>query len=190
VLIANTSFVAMTQLDMVLVNALFPPREAGLYAAASILGKAVMYLASGIAMALFPMVAERQARDQSSAHLLIQAVGLAAILCAAGGVGYFVLGEWIVEVFYGPSYAGAGELLRYFGFAMLPMGLVMVAEHFLIAKGRVLFAYLFLATAPLEMLAIYLYHGSLLTVVAIMGASGLLLCVVGYGMLWRTYRKG
>ncbi|MDO8370135.1 MAG: oligosaccharide flippase family protein [Candidatus Nitrotoga sp.] len=38
VLVANVAFAAMTQLDMVFVNYYFPAHEAGLYAAASILG--------------------------------------------------------------------------------------------------------------------------------------------------------
>ena len=90
---------------------------------------------------------------------------------------------------YGEDYRGAGEVLRYFGFAILPMGLVMVAEYFLIAKGRVLFAYLFFFMAPLQVLAIYLFHDSLQMVVAVMGASGVLLVFTGYGMLWRASRK-
>jgi O-antigen/teichoic acid export membrane protein len=189
ILIANTAFAAMTQLDMVLVNYYFPPHEAGLYAAASIIGKAVMYLPSGIAMALFPMVAENNARDQSSAHLLLQAVGLTALLCTAGAVFYLLLGEWIIGILYGPSYEGSGEILRIFGFAILPMAMVMVAEYFLMAKGRVLFAYLSAIIAPLELTAIYFWHDSLQSVVIIMGVSGLLLAILGYGMLWPAFRK-
>lgn len=189
VLAANAAFAAMTQLDMVLVNYYFPAHEAGLYAAASILGKAVMYLPGGIAVALFPMVAENHARNQSSAHLLLQAVGLTALLCGAGAVFYFLLGEWIVTLLYGESYRGAGEVLKYFGFAILPMALVMVAEHFLIAKGRVLFAYLFVFIAPLQLTAIYFYHASLQMVIAVMGVSGLLLALLGYGLLWRIYQR-
>src|SRR3989344_2980613 len=90
VFMANAAFIAMTQLDMVLVNYYFPAHEAGLYAAASILGKAVMYLPGGIAAALFPMVAENHARRRSSAHLLLQAVGLTAVLSGAGAVFYFL----------------------------------------------------------------------------------------------------
>lgn len=189
VLIANAAFTAMTQLDMVLVNYYFPPHEAGLYAAASILGKAVMYLPGGIALALFPMVAENHARDQGSAHLLLSAVVLTALLCGAGAIFYFLFGEWIIAFLYGESYRGAGEVLKFFGFAILPMALVMVAEHFLIAKGRVLFAYLFVFTAPLQLAAIYFYHESLQMVVAVMGASGLVLALLGYGLLWRAFRK-
>ena len=69
------------------------------------------------------------------------------------------------------------------------MGLVLVAERFLIAKGRVLFAYLFMAVAPLQLVAIYLYHDSLRTIVVVMGASGLLLALLGYSLMWRLYRR-
>lgn len=187
VLVANTAFAAMTQLDMVLVNRYFPAHEAGLYAAASVLGKAVMFLPGGIAMAMFPMVAENQARERSSAALLAQAVGLTAVLCAGGALFYFLFAEWIVTTLYGPGYAGAGQVLKYFGFAILPMGLVLVAEYFLIAKGQIVFAYLLFASAPLQLAAIHFHHESLLTVVGIIGVSGLLVMTAGYGFLFWTY---
>lgn len=189
VLIANAAFAIMTQIDMVLVNYYFPQHEAGLYAAASILGKAVMYLPGGIVLALFPMVAENHARKEASAHLLLQAVMLTLLLCGAGAIFYFVFGEKIVALLYGQSYREAGEVLKYFGIAMVPMALVLVAENFLIAKGKVLFAYLFLAIAPLQLTAIYFFHESLQMIVAVIGISGLILAIIGYGLLWRAFRK-
>lgn len=189
VLVANIAFAVMTQLDMVLVNYYFPAHEAGVYAAASILGKAVMYLPGGIAVALFPMVAENHARKRSSAHLLFQAVGFTAVLCTVGASFYFFAGERLVVLLYGESYRAAGVVLRYFGFAILPMGLVLVAEYFLIAKGRVVFAYLFAAVAPLQVLAIYLWHDSLLVVVAITAAGGVCVATLGYAILWRAFAR-
>ena len=47
VIVANISFAIMTQADMVLVNYHFSSEIAGEYAAASILGKAVLYLRVG-----------------------------------------------------------------------------------------------------------------------------------------------
>lgn len=187
VLVANVAFTAMTQLDMVLVNYYFSPHEAGMYAAASILGKAVLYLASGVALALFPMVAENNARNQGSANLLMQALILAAFLCLSGAVFYYFFGEWLIRAFYGEDYLAAGEVLRFYGFAILPMTLVMVAEYFLIAKGRVVFAYLFVGVAPIQLLAVYYYHASLLMILTIMGITGLVLSFVGFGLLWRAF---
>jgi O-antigen/teichoic acid export membrane protein len=189
VLAANVAFTVMTQLDIVLVNYYFPAHEAGLYSAASILGKGVMYLGGGITTALFPMVAENYARDKSSAGLLLQAAGLTTLLCGIGAVFYFLFGEMIIALLYGESYDGAGNILKYYGFAIFPMALVMVAEHFLIAKRRILFAYLSLLIAPLQLTAIYFYHDTLQMVVAVVGGGGLLLALIGYGVLWQIFRK-
>jgi O-antigen/teichoic acid export membrane protein len=189
VFVANAAFAAMTQLDMVLVNYYFAAHEASMYAAASILGKAVMYLPGGIAMALFPMVAERHARNESSAPLLFQAVGFATLLCGAGAIFYFIFGEWFTTLLFGENYRDAGEVLKYFGFAILPMGLVLVAENFLVAKGRVLFAYLFFFIAPLQLTAIHFFHDSLRGVLAVIGVSGLVVAILGYGLLWRAFRN-
>jgi O-antigen/teichoic acid export membrane protein len=138
---------------------------------------------------MFPMVAENHARDESSSHLLMQALFLATLMCSCGAIFYFFFGEWVIRLFYGESYRGAGEILRYYGFAILPMTLVMVAEYFLIAKGRVVFAYLFMAIAPLQFLAVYWYHDTLLSVVGIMAATGVLLSGLGFGLLWRPFKQ-
>jgi O-antigen/teichoic acid export membrane protein len=188
VFVANAAFATMTQLDIILVNHYFSGPEAGLYAAASVLGKAIMYLPGGIAMALFPMVAERHSRDESSAHLFVQAVGLTALLCGGSALFYYLFGEWLIVVLYGEGFRPAGQILALLGFAMLPMGLVLVAEHFLIAKGRVLFAYLFIVSAPAQAVGFHIFHDSLQAIVAVVGVSGLVVLAGGYGLLWRSYK--
>lgn len=187
-LVANIAFSAMTQLDMVLVNWLFPSGEASIYAAASVLGKAILYLPGGLVLALFPLVAESHSKQKSSAHLLKQAVLLTTLLCGLAAFTYWLLGEWIIDLLFGKKYPGAGELLRWYGFAILPMALVMVAEHFLLAKGRALFAWLFLLMSPIQVVAIQYWHSELRNVVAVMGICGVILVIVGYGMLWREYQ--
>ncbi len=189
VLLANVAFAVMTQIDMVLVKYYFSEQEVGIYAAASILGKAVMYLPGGIAMALFPMVAENHASGKSSAHLMFQAVGVTALLSLTGALFYYFFADSIIVLLYGTDYKEAANVLKYFGFAILPMALIMVAEHFLIAMGRVLFAYLFMVVAPLQLIAIYYYHDTLLDIVAVLSISGIILVVSGYGLLWRTFKK-
>lgn len=189
VFIANLAFIMMTQLDILVVNYFFTAKEAGAYAAASVLGKAVMYLPGGISLAMFPMVAKNNTIKISSSHLLLQAIKLTSLLCILGGVFYFFYGEYIIIRLYGVNYAEAGIVLKYYGLAIFPMALVMVAEQFLIAKGRILFAYLFAVIAPLQLLAIYYFHQTLLMIVSIIAISGFLTAALGYGMLWRSLRK-
>ena len=189
VFIANLTLVIMTQLDIILVKYYFSASEAGLYAAASLLGKAVLYLPGGISHALFPMVASREARNESSSHLLIQAVLLTILLCGGVALTYFLFGEEVVKLLYGEGFKDAGNLLKWFGLAMLPFALVMVAEYFLIAKRRVLFTYIFASIAPFQLLAIYFIHSDLISVILIMGVSGSVAAVIGYFLLWREYTK-
>lgn len=190
VLIASLAFTMMTQLDMVLVNHYFDPQQAGIYAAASILGKAVMYLPGAIVIAMFPMVAENDSRELSSAHLFFNALALTAGLSGAGALFYFLFADGIMPLLYGQKYQPAAELLRYYGFVMLPMALVMVAEYFLIAKGRVIFAYVMMLAIPFVLLAADTYHDRLIDMVYILGACGWGLALVGFGVIGMQYRRG
>jgi O-antigen/teichoic acid export membrane protein len=190
VLIANLAFAIMTQLDIVLVNHYFDSHQAGIYAAASILGKAVMYLPGAIAIAMFPMVAENDSHKFSSVHLLFSALALTAGLSTVGALFYFLFADGIMSLLYGLKYQPAAELLRYYGFAILPMTLVMVAEYFLIAKGRVIFAYLMLLAVPFVLLAAHVHHDRLIDMVYIFGACGWGLALVGFGVIGAQYWQG
>lgn len=190
VLVANLSFVVMTQLDIILVNHFYNPRQAGVYAAAAILGKAVMHLPGAIVIAMFPMVAENDSRAQGSAHLFFNAMIFTASLCGAGALFYFLFADDIMVLFYGQKYQGAAELLRLYGLAMLPMALVMVAEHFLIAKGRVIFAYVMILGIPFVLLAAQTYHDRLIDMVYILTACGWGLALVGFGVIGAQYWRG
>lgn len=189
ILLANICFAVMTQLDMVLVNYYFPGDLAGNYAAAAVLGKVVLFLPGGIVAALFPMVAENEARGHSSISLFMGSVGMTVLTSGLAALFFFLFADPVIELFFGNKYSEASQVLRYFGFAMLPMALVMVAEYFLIAKGRVLFAYLFLVAAPCQIVAIHFFHDSLLQVVLVMTVCGGLLTLVGYSLMWRDYQR-
>lgn len=189
VLIANIAFGVMTQLDMVLVKILFLHTDAATYAAASILGKAILYLPSGLVLALFPMVVDNHASNKSSTHMLKQAVFLTLILCGTIAIIYWFMGHLIMEFFFGPAYTAAAELLRWYGLAVIPMALVMIAEYFLIAQGRVLFVWLFLLMCPIQIFAIISWHDELWNVIAIMSGCGIILVIIGYGLLWLEYKK-
>ncbi len=190
VIAASAAFVSMTQLDMVLVRHYFDADESGVYAAASVLGKAVLYLPGAVATAMFPMVAENSALQRGSASLMIKAVALTLVLSGAATLFYLLFAPDLVTLLYGKRYEKAGEVLRYFGLAMIPMALVMVAENFLIAQGRVFFVYLLVIVAPLQIVAIHFFHQSLLMVVAIIAIGGWVLVLVGYGILWWQYQNG
>jgi O-antigen/teichoic acid export membrane protein len=189
ILVANLGFTLLTQLDVVLVNWLFPPDQAGLYAAAAVYGKAILYLPGGLILALFPAIAENQAKNNSSMSMIIHALAWTAGICGAVAFIYFVFGTQIIEISYGKDYSTSGQLLGWYGIAILPMALVVIAENILIAQGRVLFCWLFLAILPFELLAIYIWHSELWMIILAIGVSGFCLFIAGYVLLWLEWRK-
>jgi O-antigen/teichoic acid export membrane protein len=185
ILSVSVSFALMTQLDMILVNWFFSSSDAGDYAAASVLGKAVLYIPSGLIIALFPMTVEAHINKIKGTILLNAALMSTFFICGILALVYSIWGNEIISLIYGEAYSGAGWILRWYGFAILPMALVMVYEHYLIAKGKMIFSWVFLIFGPLQIAAIYLWHDKLIYVLAAVGGSSLLLFLCGSFMSYR-----
>ena len=136
---SNLAFVGLTQFDYIVVRVFCPADKAGLYAAGAVLAKAVLWLPVGLAVALYPTVASRHARSETSGHLLAQSLGMALV---ASGVlaGVLAIGAsfWITHL-YGSGYAGAATYLRWLSLAYLPMALVLVVDNYFLALGRARF---------------------------------------------------
>ncbi|WP_162299648.1 oligosaccharide flippase family protein [Marinospirillum perlucidum] len=189
VLVANVAFAGMTQLDMVIVNHMFSTGSAGVYAAASVLGKAILYIPGGIVLALFPYVAEKHANNLSSNVILIQSLFAAFVCCGFAAMLYWFFSDYLIVFLYGDAYADASKLLAWYGLAIMPMALVLVVEHYLIAKKEVLFTWLFLIFAPVQVLLIYYFSTNLVSVIFIFGASGFALLILGLLLLLKRSYK-
>lgn len=183
---ANLAFAVLSQADMILVARYFPAREAGLYAAAAILGRSVMYVPGAFVQAMFPMVSEHHSLNQDSRHLLFKALGATLALSGFGAALFFFFPTLIISVFFGVRYVEAAPVLRYFGLAMLPMAFLLVLMNYSIAKGEKRFSYLMALGALLEISFIYFHHDSLLKVVFVIMAVGVFLIAAGLMGRWNA----
>lgn len=177
VFLANLAFTTLTQADMILVARYFPAHEAGMYAAAAILGRSVMYVPGAFVQAMFPMVSEHHSLNRDSRHLLFKALGATLALSGFGAALFFLFPDLIIRVFFGVRYLEAAPVLRYFGLAMLPMAFLMVLMNYSIARGERRFSYLMALGALLEVALIYFHHESLQKVVFVIMTVGVLLII-------------
>jgi O-antigen/teichoic acid export membrane protein len=191
--LANAFFGVLTQVDVMLVKHYFTPQEAGLYASAAILGKAVMYLPGAIVLALFPMAAANQAAGQSSSGMLIKAIGLTLALSGGGAVILHFFPGVIMGTLFGARYLPAAPLTAIFGLAMLPMALILVLMNYLLAQGRVRFV-VFLAMAGIvELAGIHFFRNNLHNILYVIMAAGcmalfLMLSYILWGR-WSAIRR-
>jgi uncharacterized membrane protein len=67
--------------------------------------------------------------------------------------------------------------------------MVLVAEQYLMAKGRALFAWLFMLSAPIQLIAIFFFHEEIMNILIIIGITGLALTIIGYAFIFEKYVK-
>lgn len=178
--IAGTfGLVSMTQIDLVLVNRYFAPAEASQYALAAVLGKVVLYLPAGMAAAILPIVAANHARDQTGHRTAASAVLLTLLLSGCVALGFFLVGPRLVDLLYGQKYGAAGELLRFYGPAMVPMAAVIVIHNYMVARSRRVYSWLIGMVAVLEIAVLDAWHPSLEMVLGIIAALNAALALSG-----------
>ena len=171
--------------DMIVVNAYFDSLLSSNYAAASVLGKAILYLPGGVVLALFPMVAENDAKGESSLTIMI--TGLLVTLCLSTclALAYFFFGHEIIHFFYDDKFPLAGDLLSIYGLAMIPISIIYVFEHYMVAKGRILFVWILAFFAPLMIAIINLWHPNLESIIVTIFVCGSLSIFVA--VIWVVF---
>ncbi len=178
------SLAALQSLDVILVKRFFAPDEAGVYAAFSLLGKIIFFGATSVAGVLLPMATELYEAGKHAAHrrLLRLSLGLTAGLAGLGVTTYWLVPATIIRIFLGARYLPFGEYLVWFGLLGFCLSVVQILAVYFLSIGRRWFL-LMLALAPiLEVVLVYTFHDSLLTVLKIFVAILAVLALSLFGV--------
>ncbi|KAB1185426.1 MULTISPECIES: hypothetical protein [Haloferax] len=149
-----------TTVDVILAKHFFTSRVAGLFVAASVLGKILIFLPMGISTALFPKVSTREANENATTALLWRAMLYTAAIAGLGAVTYWVIPEFVLTTFYGAAYAEAVPLLRWYGVSILAFALASVVLNFELARSRNRFVYVFTLVSLAEISLMWFFHAS------------------------------
>lgn len=170
---ALLGFWVMVSIDTFLARHYLPAAEAGHYAAAALVGKAVLFLPMAVAMVAYPRFAEHPGARESErllrlCLLLVGGVGLAVSI----GVAAF---PQALTLAFGSSFRFDGRAVPLLlALAMSAFGAVSLLVHYRLALGRAPVRGLWLAAAA-EAAAIAAFHRDGSSVAAVVLASGCLL---------------
>lgn len=194
-----------TTVDVILAKHFFPARLAGLYVAASVLGKILVFLPMGISTALFPKVstgeteesdgdgvtdvdatgtsdgldADTPTLETAATGLLTRALVYTAGIAGVGAAVYWLAPTFVLTTFYGAAYADAAPLLTWYGAAILAFALASVVLNFELARDRNRFVYVFTALSLVEIALMWVLHGSPLQFVQVLLLGNTALFVLG-----------
>jgi O-antigen/teichoic acid export membrane protein len=187
-LVVLAGFGVLMNADIILVKHFFPPHDAGLFARAATIGRAVIFLPLPIALAMFPKVASRGPVSAESRRLLFKALRLAGGIVLGGNLLCTAFPQVPLWILFGDRLPDAGmtRLVRAILWAISPLSLAYLMMSFDLARHRFRRALVTVPCAAAYVGAVWCWHASLLQVVAILAAASLgATILIGAGMPWK-----
>jgi O-antigen/teichoic acid export membrane protein len=135
--IAGLTLVAALQnVDVILARHVLDDEQAGVYAAATVAAKALVWIAAGLGMWLLPEAVHRLAAGRDPRPVLGRAFALIAATAAPALLAYAVLPRLVLGTAFGSDYESGESILLILGIAYALLALTYLAVQFLLGMGR------------------------------------------------------
>jgi len=188
---ATTAIALMGSADVVLVKHYFAPHAAGLYAAASLGGKMLLYLVGFVPTVLLPQAADRHARGARTREVLAGSLAMLSVVALFGIAIFHFFGLIVLHALVGHAYDAAAPLLVRYGVAMILLALTNSLTYYGIATHRLAFTVPLLICTLGTLAAIVGMHQTLDRVVEIMVVGNLVAALaVGVALLFQRGTSG
>jgi O-antigen/teichoic acid export membrane protein len=125
----------MLSADMLFTQKYFPADKTGYYAAAGMIGRALVFLTQPLVMVMFPKLARASATGEKS-NALALTLGTTLFFCSCAALAATILPWLPLRIMYPHEYLVAAPLVRWFGWCFLPLALAQVMINSLMARGR------------------------------------------------------
>ncbi|MEK6859374.1 MAG: oligosaccharide flippase family protein [Nanoarchaeota archaeon] len=168
VFFATMFSVLVITFDQILVKHYFSSADAGIYAAAGMIGKMIWFGSSALVGPLFPKIVNLKSKGKDTSKMLIKALAYTATLATLGSIVFAIAPTFIMNISYGSQYSAAVPLVLMFGIAMGLFSLIQVLMVYNLGIGNYKFIYVFAAAVILEIIGIVMFHSNLQEVVKIL----------------------
>ena len=178
--------------DIVLVKHFFSASEAGLYSAASLTAKIILFLVAPVILVMFPLISERASSNKGYIHLLYYTFGFALLVGGILTIIYFLFSEFILGILFGQKYLEVAPILGMFALFIFLYTLSTVLVYFYLSIQKIKVSTIPFLISLLQIILIWFYHSSLLVVLQInllVSALLLFLLMVYYAKLKISYGK-
>lgn len=182
--LGQVTLTVLTYYDVSLVKHVFDARSAGLYAAAALVGRAVIAAAAFIPTIVLPKAAARVAAGRSTLPLLGTAMGLAAAFAAIAALFSFFVPSLVVRAVAGGAFEGAAGLVLPYVLASSALSLATVVASYNFGLHRYVFVGPVLVAACAEIVALSLWHPSLRAVVGVLLVGHVCVLMASLNGVW------
>ncbi|TQM81814.1 O-antigen/teichoic acid export membrane protein [Saccharothrix saharensis] len=178
-MIGLLAFSSLTNVDLLVAQAMLPEHDRALYAGAVLLGKVALFAPSALAMVLLPRAAAALERGESAEGAVLRTLALTGAAGLAVALVLWLMPTWVLTVTFGPEYAESKPLLPALALVMTAAAVLWVHLTFAIARKSKRMVVGLVAAAVAHWVLLGLLHGSPWQVITASGiAIGSALVVV------------
>jgi len=167
----------LVNMDVFMARYFFDERQAGFFAAASVIAKVSFFISIGIVTVNFPKVAELHANGKRTIKILKSSLKYVLISSISLSLVYFLFPGFISYVFYGPEYDIA-SLIGWYGLAMSLLSVVNILMMYHLAQRRFNVVWVLGFFTMFEFVLIILFHSTALRMISAILFSTLLFFIV------------
>jgi O-antigen/teichoic acid export membrane protein len=175
---------ALQNVDVIVGRHVLDSHTAGVYAAATVAAKALVWIAIGLGMWVVPEASRLAAAGRDPRPVLIRALGLIAAVAVVALAFYAAVPKLVLHVAFGEQYESADSVLFALGAAYALLAVTYLVAQFELGLRRHAFAAVLALAAVLEPLLLVLGADDLASfarvVLAVQGATALLLLALAF----------
>lgn len=168
VLIAMFCYSVPANVDLIIAKHVFDVNTAGLYTAATVLGKIILFIPGAIAVVMFPKISKLHAEKKDTTDIFIKCLTYTAGLSGIVALIYWFFPLLIIKITYGFAYIEVSPVMQLYGFVMFFFSLIVVLMRYSLAIHDVKFVYIFAFFTIFEILIISFFHSSMMEMVGIL----------------------
>ncbi len=165
VAVATLCLTSLGFTDVVIVKHFFAPQEAGLYGVASLAGKMLFWLVGFVPTIVLPRAASLAASGRQPLPVLLQAVAVVVVMAGTGLFVFSAFSPLVVAALAGKSFAAAAPYVFPYGIATVLLAALNAVIVYKLGIHRFDFVAPLAIVALGEIVAISLYHSSLMLVI-------------------------
>ncbi len=166
--LSSFCFIALVNMDMILVKYFFASQEAGLYSLSQMVGKIFLFLPGAISIVMFPRVSGLNAGNLDTTHTLKRSLLYALALCVIACLVYNLFPAFVLKILTGKAFAESIVLGRFFSFSMSLFSLLFLLIHYFLSIKDLRFIKYLVLSALLQFAGVILFHKSLFQVQAVL----------------------
>ena len=129
----------LTNCDLILVKRYFNETDAGIYSAAIIIARLVMYVSTMLIYVLFPKAAQGNAQGKNTKGLFVKSLAANLVIIFAGCIGIWIMGEWLIRLFLGENYLQSFDMINTALLYIVPVSVFTIITNYVSATSQVKF---------------------------------------------------